>query len=147
MEITGNISDSKLKECTAVVVGRFQVPKLHEGHLYLLNTANNMCGKLVVVLGSAEVPDAIKNPYGYGYRRNLILQPFPNAKVHGIFDYPTNEQWSGVLDAIVYTYPSVILFGSRDCFMKDYNGENKCMRVPEIPGVSGTKIREQLKNN
>lgn len=146
MELTGAMEDIMLKECTGVVVGRFQVLELHEGHLHLLSTVHNACSKLVVIIGSTETPDFIKNPFDYTYRRSLILKWFPKAIVHGIFDYPLNEQWSGVLDAIVYTYPNVVLFGSRDCFMKDYNGENKCIRVPEIPGVSGTKIREELKN-
>jgi bifunctional NMN adenylyltransferase/nudix hydrolase len=141
MESTGVIVGS-----TGAIVGRFQVPYLHEGHLHLLNTVNKISERLVVIIGNIEEVSDLKNPYSYAYRKGLILKTFPKAAVYGIFDYPLNEQWSLALDGILSIYHRPILYGSRDCFMKNYIGELPCVRIPEIPGVSGTKLREQLKN-
>lgn len=131
-------------ENTGVIVGRFQVPYLHAGHIHIIETVRNKSDKTIIILGISEEANK-KNFFSYNYRKRMILKMFPDTIVHGIMDYPANEQWSLALDGILYVYNKPILYGSRDCFMKNYIGELPCVRIPEIPGVSGTKLREQLR--
>lgn len=75
-----------------VIIGRFS--GFHAGHEYLIETALFRGGEVVVLIGSANRPRTIKNPWTWQERRDTILQRFPDITILPINDYKYNdEQW------------------------------------------------------
>ena len=60
---------------TNVVVGRFQTPELHEGHISLLEKAyKESDNNLIVILAVTEDTPSLKNPYNVGIRKSIIKE-------------------------------------------------------------------------
>lgn len=137
---------------TGVIVGRFQTPYLHEGHLHLINTALNKSNELVIFIGDTQVfnPEDERNPYSYKQRRDMVKQAFPNVRILKITDVNDNNMWCNILDTVIRKImkrsKDVRLYGSRDSFLVSYNGKYQSEFVEEIPGISATMIRNELKN-
>lgn len=53
-----------------VFIGRFQ--PLHNGHLYVMNEALKKSKNLIILVGSAENPRSIRNPWTFDERREMI---------------------------------------------------------------------------
>jgi bifunctional NMN adenylyltransferase/nudix hydrolase len=53
-----------------VFIGRFQ--PLHNAHLEIIKRATAMCDKLVIVVGSANLPRTFKNPFTFVERAHMI---------------------------------------------------------------------------
>ncbi len=135
----------KHMKTVGVIVGRFQVPNLHVGHLHLLNWARKENDHLVILIGSKESQPSIKNPLSYSVREKMIRQAFPDALVYELRDNPSDEVWSKNLDGIVrnsFPFQEVRLYGSRDSFASHYHGSFPCILIPEIPSISGTDVRK-----
>lgn len=85
---------SNKKYDVAVVIGRFQ--PFHNGHLMLLKKAEELANRVVVLVGSANVAESIKNPFCYPVRRQMILEGWNDNKVEyavkPLNDYTYNEQ-------------------------------------------------------
>ena len=131
-----------------VVVGRFQVPYLHDGHKHLLDQVQAQCSNLMIVLGTSGGAHCGVNPFDYLTRRGMLLAAYPKALIIEIRDHPLDTFWSQRLDYLINTcYPrnsyEVALYGSRDSFLPRYRGEYPVIEIPELPGFSGTKIRGQ----
>lgn len=133
---------------TAVIVGRFQTPILHAGHLYLIGTALQECDRVVIMLGCSESKDE-RNPYDYGERHRMISKVFPSVEISRINDHQSDDEWNKALEYMI-TYHcrmggQAILYHSRDSFKNSYKGKHSLKELPEIPGFSATKIRNELK--
>lgn len=129
---------------TGIIIGRFQVPFLHPGHLHLIATSIRECDQTVILLGSRKDIDA-RNPYGIEYRREMIQKIFPHIEILPLWDVDGNDQeWSEQVDEIVQNYypKHPILYYSRDSFKEHYVGRLPLKEVEEVPGYSGTKLRE-----
>ena len=138
----------------SIVVGRFQVHELHPGHTTLIDTANYNSDRTIILLGCTK--DGAKddrNPYSISERAATIRERYPiNRNSHFIgviFDRDTDEEWSSDLDDIISSmtepHDEVMLYHSRDSFKDHYKGKYATHEIAEIPGYSGTKVREQLK--
>jgi bifunctional NMN adenylyltransferase/nudix hydrolase len=130
---------------TGVVVGRFQVQKLHEGHRELLDWVNANHDTMIVMLGCPPVSSR-KNPLGFVVRRAMIVEQYPNAIVLPIHDQRTDGIWSDDLDAairgVIRPADTVCLYGSRDGFIGSYCGMYPTQElVASNPHQSGTKTR------
>lgn len=128
-----------------VVVGRFQVPELHEGHRKLLELVQSEVKNLLVLIGVAPALGTKENPLDFTSRARMIQTAFPSAIVLPLLDRPTNQEWSKNLDLLVRTtFPmgTVALYGSRDSFTKEYKGHHKVVRVEEFTDTNGTAIRK-----
>ena len=73
-----------------VVIGRFS--GFHAGHEYLIETALSLGGKVIILLGSANKPRTIKNPWTWKERATKILKKFPEAIIAPINDYKYNDE-------------------------------------------------------
>lgn len=130
-----------------VVIGRFQVPFLHEGHKHLIDSAIRECGVVLIIIGVAKTIDE-NNPLNYGTRYEIIRDEYPDVFISAITDRESDEEWSIEVDKIAkrFQLDNPHLYGSRKSFIDNYKGILPYVAVPEIPGVSGTKIREELRN-
>lgn len=69
----------------AVVIGRFE--PFHAGHGLLLNKALLVADKVVVLVGSANLPRTVKNPFSYEERRYMVksfgeMNGFPEGSLY-----------------------------------------------------------------
>ena len=132
----------------SVCIGRFQVPALHEGHLYLLREAEKRGDVLLVMIGCRNKAD-INNPMDYTIRRSMIKESFPNAYTLSLFDFDNDDRrWSREVDSLLLPHINdydITLYGSRDSFIKKYFGSLKYEYIESDIKTSGTEIRKNIK--
>ncbi len=139
---------TKKQRTVGVVIGRFQVPELHEGHRYIIDTANNNNQKLLILVGVTGGWTSSADPLDFETRKTMIAALYPDALILPIHDCSSNETWSENLDAIIKKHFSryiATLYGSRDSFLPYYFGKNKKKFVePKGAALSGTEIRARV---
>lgn len=131
-----------------VIVARLHVDDLHEGHLDLFKEVQDTHSAILVVIGLSPLKCTINNPLDFDTRRRMLLDHFPDAKVAYVNDHRSDEVWSESLDAVVAKYgkhfDNVIMYGSRDSFIKYYSGKYVTEELAQRVYVSGTAIRNQI---
>jgi bifunctional NMN adenylyltransferase/nudix hydrolase len=132
-----------------VVIGRFQVDDLHEGHRFLINTALNNHRKVVVFVGIPARPASKNNPLDYATRERMIRAAFPDVMVMPLLDKATDIEWSeqvdGLVEVVTNKTGSAILYGGRDSFVPHYKGKFKAIEIDSgIEGKSGTTLRREI---
>jgi len=133
-----------------VIVGRFQVPDLHDAHKELIQQVLDKHPRVLIFLGLA--PDSCKcthnNPLDFAARKAMIEEAFPRVEVLYIKDIGNNELWSKELDRqisiVVPNDSKVILYGGRDSFIFHYKGKHPTQEL--VPGrfISGKEIRKNV---
>jgi len=127
-----------------VIVGRFQVPSLHEGHIELLKKVESFHHHVILFLGVAPGGASTHNPLDYDTRRIMIQHIFPNFIVLPIADCSSDKVWSDNLDkkiAEIVSYGNVTLYGGRDSFKPHYRGKHTPYMLDLKVSVNGTDIR------
>lgn len=127
-----------------VIVGRFQVNELHPGHLELINDVAGKHKRVVVLLGVAPVLVTRNNPLDFITRKEMLLQSFPHITVLSLPDTPSDVDWSRELDRRIREacpVGSVVLYGSRDSFIKYYSGGFETSELPATQNTSGSEVR------
>jgi len=133
-----------------VIVGRFQVDDLHEGHLSLINRVKKKHRKIVIFLGVTPVLSSKRNPLDFESRKNMIESQFDDVTVIPLPDMSSNELWSRTLDTrIAEIHPNslILLYGSRDSFIEHYTGKHSTYELQSIVTVAGSQIREDILSN
>lgn len=115
------------KTLLGFLVGRFN--PLHAGHRDLIRQAASESESLLVLIGSANSPRTIKNPFTFHERENAILQFLNHEGINNVYIYPLNDykysdsQWLSDVSSIIeenrqfFPDSSVTMFG----YMKDGN--------------------------
>lgn len=141
--------EKKAKAGIGVIVGRFHVPVLSEGHKELIESVIERHDAVMIILGLAPVKATKNNPLDYETRRIMIQTQYPNIKVMYLNDNPSNVDWVKGLDRLIETNTppesKVTLYGSRESFLEVYktnNGKNAFKILEPNKIVSGTRIRE-----
>ncbi len=129
---------------TGVIVARFQVPYLHIGHLHIVSTSLRENDETVIILGCTDKQDE-RNKYSILERRLMIQKIFPQIRIYTIYDRPSDVDWSDRVDRWCDLFNSPTLYHGRDSFKSHYTGKYPTKEVEEIPGCSGTTLRETLK--
>ena len=127
-----------------VIVGRFQVNELHPGHYELINGVAANHKRVVVFLGVSPTLVTKCNPLDFVTRKEMLLQAFPNVTVLSIPDTSSDVEWSKELDKRIREacpVGSVVLYGSRDSFIKYYSGHFETEELPAHQSTSGTEVR------
>lgn len=141
------MTDSSL----GVIVGRFQVDKLHHGHHHLITTVADANDRLLIVLGSAQGLPCSHYPLSFEARAKMIIEAYPKAIVHELHDQPNNYIWSDNLDRLIATIAdndtSTRLYGSRDSFIPAYMGKYPTITISPYMDYSATVRRERIGNN
>jgi bifunctional NMN adenylyltransferase/nudix hydrolase len=89
----------------AVFIGRFQI--FHNGHLAVLNEALTRAERVVVLVGSVDLPRSHRNPFSFDERRQMILESLhaqerERVAVLPLPDHPYNDgQWVAAVQAAV----------------------------------------------
>ena len=131
-----------------VIVGRFQVPELHDAHLDLIQTVCEAHDKVIIFLGLAPVRVTRENPLDFEARKQMILEAFPNVIVQYVEDMPSDQVWSRKLDAQIerLTTPvqTVVLYGGRDSFIAHYSGKHPTAELVQDTFISGSEARKRI---
>ena len=137
--------ESYVVEGVGVIVGRFQVSELTDGHKKLFESVISRHKKMICVVGLSAIKASKNNPLNFEARRKMISETFPDVQIVYIKDHPSDTEWSKKLDDIISTHipPSskVILYGSRDSFMGHYSGRYSVKELLQESFTSGTVDR------
>lgn len=153
-----------------VIIGRFQVPELHAGHLALFEQVARENDRVVVLVGVSPVDGYTReNPLTFGQRNAILQAQFKTGRVHTptngssndgppvielsvfpLFDQRTNEAWSDQMDALLkQTYPldTITLYGGRNSFAESYKGKYPVTKTTFCPPqpATGTQARADIK--
>lgn len=130
-----------------VIIGRFQVAELTDGHIYLIDEVSKLHSSIVVLLGCARVQGTRHDPLDYITREKMLKEILPNALVLPVHDMLDDQDWSNQVDSIISGVcpkaDNVIIYGGPDSFAPHYHGKHK---VKEIEAAKiferGTEKRE-----
>lgn len=132
-----------------VIIGRFQVDNLHEGHKQLITDVLSRHDRVLILLGTTQILSTKNNPLDFISRKLMIESEFPMVVVSNIMDYPvSNKLWSSQVDIKIkeiFPIGSVLLYGSRDSFISSYEGKFDCVELDSIYTATGTEIREKIR--
>jgi bifunctional NMN adenylyltransferase/nudix hydrolase len=148
MEVKSNINPTDYE--IGVIVARFQVHKLHEGQISLIDKVIENHKKVVIFLGVPVIGNTKSNPLDYASREAMIKQSYPNVIVLPLKDQRSNEKWSRELDNQIQvpfgerSSLSAVLYGSRDSFIPYYSGKYAVVELITDILYSGTEVRKQV---
>ena len=133
-----------------VIIGRFQVPELHEVHKEIIQKVLDTHPRVLLFIGLA--PDSCRctynNPLDFVTRRAMIQKEYPSIEIHYIKDQPTDDCWSKDLDTQIHNFTGVgqkvVLYGSRDSFIPHYCGKYQVIELAASKIVSGKEIRKYV---
>ena len=133
-----------------VIVGRFQVPELHEAHMDIIRSVCEKHKKVIIFLGLSPLLVTTRNPLDFESRKRMILAEFPQVNVLYAKDCHSDEIWVRRLDEqikdVVSPNQSVILYGGRDSFIKHYtpHGKFPTRELEQTRWISGTEMRKSI---
>lgn len=87
-----------------VYAGRFQLP--HNGHFAVIKQALSYCDRLVILVGSANQPRSVSNPFSYRERVDLISAGLSQDQLNVITFHPLNDfvddrDWVASVDSAI----------------------------------------------
>jgi len=129
-----------------VIVGRFQVATLSEGHRRLIEYVSSECHRTLIILGESANRVTKHDPLTVEMRSQTIHKEFPESLILSLPDCKTDEEWCKNLDSLISAnippQASIKLYGSRYSFLDCYNGKFSTELVQESMGsISGTSHR------
>ena len=133
-----------------VVVGRFQVADLSDGHVFLIDHAREKHRTVVVAIGSSQEWGTAKNPLNYACRERTIRDRYPDVICVPLPDMPGNDKrWSHHLDVTIrslgWELGEVVLYAGRDSFKPHYVGDFKVEEIDSgMDHISGTAVRHNI---
>lgn len=132
-----------------IVIGRFQVETLHEGHRYIINTVLNNHRKVIIFIGISSIVGTRDDCLDFPTRQRMLQQEFPDVVILPLNDCYTDEEWSRRLDEGIKTvFPNVssaVLYGGRDSFVPHYKGKYKAIEIDSgINYKSGSEQRNDI---
>lgn len=142
-----------------VIVGRFQVPRLHPGHRYLIDEACKRFDKVLVFVGVTKYNKLTSHdPLPFEARKIMLLEHNPNLIIYPIKDIGDWVAWIDKLNEMIgcactleyLNNPEIFIFGSRDSVVDNYkkspNGIYNTMYLESLEDYSGTIERDKIIN-
>jgi len=130
-----------------VIIGRFQVDEMHEGHLKLLKFVQQQHERVVILLGCKHSPADRNNPLSFS-AREVMLRPYVgDATVLPVFDQPDDVTWSAHVDSMIggaFPNVSATLYGGRDSFIPHYHGRYATRELDFGEANAGSARRKLL---
>ena len=147
MEIKGSINPSDYS--CGVLIGRFQVHELHEGHIAIIDQVCANHKKVIIFLGVSVISNTKSNPLDFATRKAMIQQLYPNVVILPQVDQREDQNWSDILDkqiSVPFGRCSTVLYGSRDSFIPHYKGKHPVIELITDIFYSGTEVRKTISN-
>ena len=144
---------------------------IHNAHLYMVTKACEECDKVVIILGSENKKDTLRNPFTIEKRKEMLLVSLPKqyrSKI-SVYEIPDWSMESKVEDYKVwgrYFYYNVVSRINQKHFYLYYSDGKEMLdnwfedtevrqyityklfeRNKLYEGLSATKIRDAFKNN
>ncbi len=141
---------SEIKPKIGVIVGRFQTPYLHEGHIELIEHVRGLHDWVLLFIGTRAIEATSKDPLSYAMRELMVYSACPTVKIYPISDRETDSEWSQELDhkiieAVGWEHRhKVMLYAGREGFLSSYSGRFRTAEIPLRIEQSATEIRESL---
>jgi bifunctional NMN adenylyltransferase/nudix hydrolase len=133
---------------TGVIIGRFQVDELHDGHTVLIDYVNKNNDELIIFIGLSPLKCTYNNPLDFSAVKKMLEETYPDAIIMYIKDEISDKEWSEKLDKMLKKIPNpddeICLYGSRDSFIKHYHGEYKTEELEQTVFTSGTNVRKEI---
>lgn len=133
-----------------VIVARFQVDELTDGHKDLIQHVADNHERVVIFLGLSRCLCTVNNPLDYKTRKFMIEKDYPDVRVLYVKDCHSNILWSNKLDDQLQRElkkdETAMLYGSRDSFIKYYSGKFPTTKLEPKRVVSGSARRQELSN-
>ncbi len=129
-----------------VLVGRFQVPELHQAHKELIDKIAGWHKKFLIVLGCSPTLVGRHNPLDFQARKLMINSHYPNLPLVPLMDHPDDHEWSKELDRRireVFPVGTVTLYGGRDSFIPYYSGQFPCREVEPSAYIAASGTLER----
>lgn len=145
MKIKENIDTSNYD--IGIIIGRFQVHKLHQAHRDVIESVLNNHKKVILFLGVTSVMGSSSNPLDFASRKLMIQEKYPNIIVLSLPDTRDDETWSKNIDhriREVFQIGKPLLYGSRDSFIPYYKGQFDTAELEQEIYISGTETRKQI---
>lgn len=133
-----------------IIVGRFQVPELHQAHKDLIEEVCAKHDKVIIFLGLSPLMVTQENPLDFEARKQMILEEFPNVNILYIKDIPNDDAWSkrldGMIEDVITPSQKPVLYGGRDSFIAHYSGKWPTHELEPDTYVrfSGTEVRREI---
>lgn len=137
-----------------VFIGRFE--PFHQGHYYVVEQALKKASKVIILIGSANAPRTIKNPFNFDERALMIKQSFDHDErlicVPIDDDVYNDEKWlkniQVAVGAVVGDTPNhkIALIGHNKDTSSYYLSlfpQWQFERLPNFEGLSATPMRRR----
>jgi bifunctional NMN adenylyltransferase/nudix hydrolase len=132
-----------------VIVARFHVPELHDGHRYTIDYVRERHEDVLIILGTAERLND-RNSLSFEMRKGMVESSYPDAKL-SIVPSPSlpssYEERSRRIDILIRSYfpdREAVMYGARDSFIHTYKGIFPKHEVPTVYTGSATEIRKAI---
>lgn len=130
-----------------VIIARFQVHKLHEGHTSLIDEVFSNHKKVIIFLGVSVTPNTPRNPLDFATRKAMLQELYPEVIILPLKDQRSNKIWSKKLDEKIdepFGSKKALLYGGRESFIPYYSGKHQTMELVSNEYFSGTEIRKKV---
>ena len=139
-----------------VVIGRFQVPRLHLGHIALINAvqAAHTPERTVVLVGQSFCSPNLHDPLPADLRMRMVLEDFPRVLCAAVPDHQSDEAWSARVDMLVAVAAeergakgddwTATIYGGRDSCLPHYSGRFPKQELPVQPCEAASVIRRRI---
>lgn len=130
-----------------VIIGRFQLDKLHKGHLSLLDMVTTNHKKTIVFIGVSKSGLVKNQALDFPNREKMIKSEYPSVVVVPMVDMSNDNDWSNIIDQKireVFPHGTVMMYGGRDSFIPHYFGKFKTTQISDAIKESATEKRKEI---
>ena len=132
----------------SVIIGRFQTPYLHKGHLKLIEEAKKASEDILILIGCTAATGTDKNPLDFETREKMFYEIglLSNPLILPLNDMPSDKDWSNRIDLIIKKmgYEEAVIFGGRDNSIKSYySGKHEIKILDKHGDHSATNLRKE----
>lgn len=132
---------------SCLFIGRFQ--PFHNGHLMVVQGMRRVCSRIIIGIGGPDGGDSSENPFTLAERHEMIGAALleanvPEADILDCPDTPTDTEW--VNSILKIAGPVDTVWTGNELVEQLFTAKNiKVQKIKEIPGLSATEIRRQMK--